>query len=151
MIKPGLHPKPPRRDDWDIARWPHFTALELSCTCQRHNGAERFCEGEYFHNDDFLDFLEELRVQAGKPLVINSGHRCARRNIVVGGAPRSHHRTIAADISLTGHDRHALRAAAVALSFHGIGLGVNFLHVDRRARPATWDYGEDSRKAWGLV
>lgn len=76
----------------------------------------------------------------GKPLKINSGHRCAVRNQLVGGVLRSRHRKIAVDISLRGHDRHAMLAAAIALGFTGIGRGRTFIHLDRRPIPATWTY-----------
>ncbi|MEM8921607.1 MAG: D-Ala-D-Ala carboxypeptidase family metallohydrolase, partial [Pseudomonadota bacterium] len=75
---------------WDSARWPHFHQAELACRCSR------FCGGEYWHDPDFLDALERLRALVGKPLVINSGHRCAQWNAAVGGAPLSMHKSIAA-------------------------------------------------------
>lgn len=127
--------------DW---RWPHFSARELSCRC-----AGRFCAGEYWHDPGFLDALEALRAAAGRALVITSGHRCALWNAAVGGAPASMHKTLAADIALAGHDRHALLAAAERCGFTGLGLARSFLHVDRRARPARWYY-RGSRPSWTI-
>ncbi|NBC21332.1 MAG: hypothetical protein GVY06_09885 [Alphaproteobacteria bacterium] len=119
--------------DW---RWPHFAATELACNC-----AGRYCTGRYWHDPAFLDALEDLRARAGhRPLIISSGHRCAQWNAAVGGAPRSLHKTIAADILLSGHDRERLEAAARAAGFTGIGLAARFIHLDRRARPARWTY-----------
>ncbi|MBD3770972.1 MAG: hypothetical protein IE925_12575 [Rhodobacterales bacterium] len=123
-------------------RWPHFMPAELSCRC-----GGRFCAGEYWHDPDFLDALEALRAEAGRPLVVNSGHRCAVWNTYVGGARFSLHRSIAADIALAGHDRHALLDAAGRLGFTGLGLAKTFLHLDRRPRPARWFY-PGSEDAW---
>lgn len=128
--------------DW---RWPHFSVAELACRC-----GGRFCAGAYWHDPVFLDGLEDVRRRiGGLPLVITSGHRCAGWNAAVGGAPLSQHKQIAADISLTGHDRFSLLAAAEAAGFTGFGLGRGFLHIDRRARPARWIYpGSDT--AWKI-
>ena len=128
--------------DADGWRWPHFTPRELACRC-----GGRFCAGEYWHAPDFLDALEALRGDIGHPLVINSGHRCAVWNTYVGGVRFSLHRSIAVDISLAGHDRHALLAAAERRGFTGLGLGKTFLHLDRRPRPARWIY-PGSEASW---
>jgi len=127
------------RDAW---RWPHFSIGELSCRCHG-----RFCGGQYWHDPVFLVALEALRAQVGRPLVINSGHRCAQWNGAVGGAALSQHKRLAVDISLRGHERHALLAAAKETGFRGLGLARNFLHLDRRVRPATWFY-RGSRYLW---
>lgn len=116
-------------------RWAHFSVAELACRC-----AGRYCAGEYWHDPDFLDGLEALRTKVRAPLIINSGHRCAGWNARVGGAPLSQHKQIAADIRLAGHDRFAVLAAAERAGFTGFGLGRAFLHIDRRARPARWNY-----------
>ena len=118
-----------------VWRWPHFSIMELACRC-----AGRFCQSEYFHDEDFLDALETLRDAAGRALIVNSGHRCAQWNAAVGGAPRSMHKTIAVDISLIAQDRHVLLNHARALGFNGIGMARTFLHLDRRAIPASWFY-----------
>lgn len=127
----------------DIAwRWPHFSAAELSCKC-----GGKHCEGEYFHDEDFLDGLERLRALCGRPLSINSGHRCEGHNKAVGGAEHSRHLEVAADISLRGHDRKVIRPAAIKAGFHGIGLGKTFIHVDRRPQLTVWYY-PGSPKLW---
>lgn len=123
-------------------RWPHFQIAEFSCKC-----AGRFCDGAYWHEPVFLDALEMLRAEIGKPLVINSAHRCAQWNAAIGGAPFSRHKTLAVDISLRRHDRFAVLRAARVTGFSGLGLARNFIHLDRRAVPATWFYG-GSKEAW---
>jgi len=133
----------PASQKWDSARWPNFTPAELACKCRN-----RFCGGEYFHDPEFLDALTALREAMAGPLIINSGHRCAKWNAHEGGAVGSHHLTIAADVRIDPHDRHKLRAEAERLGFNGIGLGLTFLHVDRRPRPAVWGYGPAAARAW---
>ena len=130
--------------DTSLWRWPHFSPRELACRC-----GGWFCEGAYWHDPDFLDALEALRACAGRALVINSGHRCAAWNAHVGGAAHSQHKAIAVDIALTGHDRHALLAAARRLGFTGTGLGKTFLHLDRRPVPASWFY-PGSKTSWQI-
>lgn len=125
--------------DW---RWPHFTITELACRC-----AGRFCSGEYWHDPEFLDALEDMRARAGRVLIITSGHRCDGWNAAVGGVPNSKHKQIAADIWLNGHDRRALLTHAEACGFTGIGLGTSFIHLDRRERPARWYYN-GSKQLW---
>jgi hypothetical protein len=124
--------------------WPHFSISELACHC-----GGRFCHGEYWHEPVFLDALEAVRAAVGRALVITSGHRCAQWNAAVGGAPLSQHKTLAVDIGLAGHDRHALREAAVREGFTGQGLARTFLHLDRRRYPAIWYYGR-SKEAWQI-
>ncbi len=83
----------PEALDW---RWPDFSPLELSCKCRG-----RFCEGSYWHEAAFLDGLQRLRDDINRPLHISSSHRCERWNAYVGGAPKSRHLKIAADILLS--------------------------------------------------
>lgn len=132
MLYPSLEALRSAEIEW---RWPHFSAQELSCKC-----GGKFCDGEYWHDEEFLDALEALRADLGVPLVINSGHRCPEHHKTVSKARYSRHLKIAADISLKGHDRYALRDSARRHGFTGIGQGASFLHVDRRAVPATWMY-----------
>jgi len=94
-----------------------------------------------------LDALQSLRASLGRPLIINSAHRCRLWNAAVGGAPRSMHKSIAVDISLSGHDRFSMLAAAEALGFTGIGLAKTFIHLDRRSVPARWYY-KGSHSLW---
>ena len=132
--------------------WPHFTPLELACHCGK------FCGGEYYHDPDFLDALEAVRVRIGLPLRINSARRCALHNATVGGAPLSQHRiALAVDIYVAGwgdRARGALRKEALAAGFTGFGYGTNFLHLDRRrltpprTRPAQWDYNNGGMTRW---
>lgn len=121
-------------------RWRNFTILELACRCQG-----RFCERAYWHDPAFLDALQALREQTGKPIMINSAHRCRQWNATVGGAPLSQHKRLAVDIALAGHDRQTLLSRSRALGFTGLGLARSFLHLDRRRVPAKWYYSGSER------
>lgn len=143
---PGLYARYQAAEKfWDGKRWPNLVPSELACKC-----GGKYCEGSYYHDPRFLDRLQAMRNGVGKPLIINSGHRCERWNTVQKGSKSSRHKTIAADISTDGHDRQELLVEALAAGFTGIGFGLRFLHVDTRKTPARWDYGAASRKAWGL-
>lgn len=124
--------------------WPNFAIDELACHC-----AGRFCDGEYWHDPNFLDRLQALREGVGRPLVITSGHRCRLWNAFIRGAPRSQHKTMAVDISLRGRDRHQLFARAQRLGFTGFGLAQSFLHLDLRDGPAIWYY-PGSKTYWQM-
>lgn len=127
-----------------VWRWPNFSIAELACRC-----GGRFCDRAYWHDSDFLDQLQALRDQIGKPLIVTSAHRCPQWNAYVGGAPRSRHKRLAVDIALTGHDRGELYRRSRALQFTGFGLARSFLHLDRRRHPATWFY-TGSEKLWQI-
>ena len=145
-MTPGLHARAAAtpREGW---RWPHFRPAELACRC-----GGRFCAGEYWHDPVFLDALEAVREAVARPLAVNSGRRCRLHNAAVGGAPLSlHAHAVAADVSVAGWDgeaRAGLLAAARAAGFRGIGYGRSFLHLDRRVRPAQWDYAGGGRATW---
>jgi len=125
-------------------RWPNFSISELACRC-----GGRFCNRAYWHDPDFLNQLQALRDQVGKPLIINSAHRCPQWNAVIGGAPQSRHKQLAVDIALRDHDREKLLRSSRALGFTGLGLAQTFLHLDRRLQPATWFY-PGSKRLWQI-
>lgn len=93
--------------------------------------------------------LQRARDIVQRPFVILSAHRCALHNARIGGAPCSQHLRLAADISLAGHDRHALRSACRRAGFLGFGLYENFIHVDL-GRPRFWFGKEKDRALWQI-
>ena len=122
--------------------WRNFTPEEMACRCG--------C-GEVFYDPLFMDDLQALRYDAGKPLHLNSCHRCELHNAAVGGAALSAHLENAADIDLFGHDRKALAKAASKIGFIGRGYYVNFLHLDKGGffnRARFWFSGEQARELW---
>lgn len=123
-----------KRNEWP---WANFTPDELAC---------RHC-GEQFYFPEFMDALQALRVRAGRPINLASGHRCALHNAREGGRPLSQHLRLAVDIKLRGHNRHELAKMARECGFTGLGYYQNFLHVDM-GRKRHWFGGEVSKKIW---
>ena len=78
--------------------WKNFTKTEVSC---KHCG--EIWQGKDEHMPQWfitsMDCLQALRNEWGKPLIINSGHRCLYHNAAVGGVRNSKHLThIAFDV-----------------------------------------------------
>ena len=123
--------------EWDNGRWPNFSRAELSC---------RHC-GEYVHDIRFLDGLQALRTQLGRPVRILSAHRCALHNAAVGGAPLSQHLGMAADIAIRPHNKRQLLTAARTAGFTGFGYYSTFLHLDM-GRARFWYGSQKAKQTW---
>ncbi len=96
---------------------------------------------------EFIEWLDELREQYGKPIRINSSYREPNYNETVGGVKRSAHTEIpckAADIHCTGSlDRFAIVTLALKMGCMRIGIGETFVHLDfseERPAPRLWHY-----------
>jgi hypothetical protein len=112
----------------------NFYLEEFKCPCGK-------CSGTM--NIEFIKQLQILRNEYGKPMRITSAFRCPDYNKKVGGAANSCHLYgIAVDIGLTSAvDRHSLIKAALKNGFTGIGVAVNFVHLDlRSSTPVIWTY-----------
>lgn len=107
--------------------WPNFTSREVSCNC---------C-GEYFHDHKSLTALQLLRDRWGKPIIINSGHRCPSHNREIQGAPRSYHLKIAFDCRCPAEEQDAFATAARIVGFKGIiqYRSKGIVHLDTRKDP----------------
>lgn len=116
--------------------WQNFPRSEVSCPC---------C-GEFFYDPDAMDKIQAARDYLGLPIKINSGHRCAIHNALVGGAPLSQHLKLAFDVSLVGHDRFDALVACQKAGFTGLGYYRSFLHVDT-GRKRFW-YGRGAKELW---
>lgn len=120
--------------------WPNFTPQELSC---------KHC-GEFYWLPSTFDALQRLRDATGRPIRLNSAHRCKVWNYAVGGAPKSAHLHIAADIAQAGHDPAELLNQAKKAGFRSFGLYNNFIHVDER--PGRFWFGSQSaREHWNSI
>ena len=112
-------------------RWPHFKPRELTCRCcgELWAGDSPDMPEEY---EEVLDMLEELRELYGKPMVINSGHRCAAHNAEVGGDKSSQHLEIAFDVRVPREDQERFVNLAARVGFTGIGRYPErgFVHLD---------------------
>lgn len=127
----------------------HFDDSEFMCTC---NG--RHCSGlpEQGIDPNLPVLLEAIRAHFGKPVHINSGYRCPKRNAEVDGKPKSKHMEgIAADITIAGipprtvanvaeSALRTLRSSSVDFKdiYGGIGIYPAFTHVDVRKNKARW-------------
>ena len=93
-----------------------------------------------------LAVLEEARQQAGSPIIVSSGYRCAVHNKNIGGASQSYHvQGMAADVYSHSLDVYSLKniikEAMVRQKLQG-GLQEyveqEFVHVDVRGYWADW-------------
>ena len=107
--------------------WKNFKPSEVAC---------KHC-GELYLDGASLDALQELRDSLGKPIIINSGHRCQAHNKAVGGTANSQHLKIAFDCRCPRAEQAAFIAAAKAAGFTGIGRYQNFIHLDLGPK-RTW-------------
>jgi hypothetical protein len=107
---------------WDHSRWPNFHPAERNLHCP--------CCGEFYFDPNAFDALQRFRRKVGRPIHINSGHRCVLHNARVGGAPRSMHKLIAFDVAIRGHRLADLISAARKVGFQGFGFYQTFLHLD---------------------
>lgn len=96
--------------------------------------------------------LVAMRTEAGFPFIINSGCRCAKYNMQIGGAKDSAHiLSLAADVSVYGE--RAFRFIGLAIKHGMTGLGIaqkgdrksRYIHVDCASsenypRPSIWTY-----------
>lgn len=122
-----------------IWRWPNFSFRgdpRLACSC---------C-GEFYLDPDSMDMLQLTREIIGKPIRLNSGHRCAIHNARVGGAPLSQHKKIAFDIQIAGHIRSDLLTALIQAGFGSFGFYQTFIHADKR--PGRRWFGKGGRELW---
>ena len=121
----------------------YFTDDEFRCSCG--------C-GRSEMAPEFIELLNTIREDFGKPMVISSGFRCENHSIERNkpNGPGTHNTGWAADVAVLGADAQKLIAVALR---HGItGLGVNqkgsvgrFIHLDQCAdskfnRPTVWSY-----------
>lgn len=91
---------------------------------------------------ELVDFLNQLRLRFGKPLVVTSGYRSPEHNKAVGGVANSYHtQGLAADIRPENQkDLPALWELCRRLNVTGgVGIYDTFVHVDRRGYAARFD------------
>lgn len=93
--------------------------------------------------DVFLNMLDSARDLAGVPFRINSGMRCQKHNLDVGGfITSSHLKGCAADIKVGGSlDRFKILTGLLEVGFNRFGIGSNYVHVD-------YDLGKPANVIW---
>ena len=119
----------------------HFNSKEFECNCKQ-------CEINYI-DEDFIEKIEIVREEYGKPIKVNSGYRCPAHNKAIGGAANSSHTSgMAGDVCpivVTLDSLDELYDICYDV-FDNIGDGRNkgFVHVDSRPKKAsgkrTWLY-----------
>lgn len=116
-------------------KWQNFTPQEVACKCSRCGG--ELWQGESTVPPDWfieaMDNLQRLRNQWGKPIVINSGHRCKEHNAEVGGVANSQHYThIAFDCKCPKQDQARFVYIAQNAGFKYYKNYDTFVHLDMR-------------------
>ena len=116
-------------------RTEHFSKLELSCPCCGVMGMDQ----------EFMDILEAVRKEYGKPMKLNSSFRCHKHNEAIGAKSSSSHCLgvavdIDCDFSRQRFDliRHLLKHVT------RIGIGEGFIHADNdlanKSANVIWTY-----------
>jgi len=88
----------------------------------------------------------------GRPLRINSAHRCSVHNRRLGGAPHSRHLRLALDVDVSDMDerqRRRLFALAREAGFDAFGFYATFLHMDDRPHRRWWT--EKGKETWSFL
>jgi uncharacterized protein YcbK (DUF882 family) len=120
----------------------NFSHTELRC---QHCGANDM-------SMVFLDRLQEIREEFGKPMRVNSGYRCPVHDAALGGkGPHQTGRAI--DIGISGSDALVLVELARGYGMTGIGVKQSgqphanrYIHMDDLGdgvsgpRPWLWSY-----------
>lgn len=124
-----------KTDFWDNIQY--FKKEEFRCKCGK------YCNGYPVEpSEELVNVLEKIRKYFGKPVIVNSGIRCATHNANVGGANASQHmKGTAADIVVSGIDpeRVAKYAETLLPKTGGIGRYKTFTHIDVRPVMARWN------------
>ncbi len=110
----------------------HFNSEEFTCQCG--------C-GLYLPNSQLIDILEDVRLFFGAPVKINSGTRCKKHNLAVGGEVNSQHMLgTAADIVVanTLPEKVYTYLDGKYPGTFGIGLYSSWTHIDTRKVKARW-------------
>ncbi len=113
------------------------------------------CKGKGCCQYTLIDYkiytiLQRIRNHFGKPVVVNSGYRCAVHNERVNGASKSKHvQGMAADIVIKGVKPLEVAKYAESLGVKGIGLYDTFTHIDTRAKKSYWySHKQEYRKTF---
>ena len=83
-------------------------------------------------NKEFLEILDEVREDYGKPMHITSGYRTEAHNKEVGGKKNSSHlKGLAVDVACTtSRDRFELVRLFLEYGITRIGIADTFIHID---------------------
>jgi len=115
--------------------YKHFTIDEFKCKC---------C-GLNLIKPELIDKLDIARDIANIPFKINSGYRCNKHNISIGGSiTSSHTKGLAVDISTnSGKSKFIIVNALLKAGFNRIGISNSFIHTDideDKIQNVIWNY-----------
>lgn len=117
-----------------IDRTEHFSRRELSCPCCGVMGMD----------PEFLQILEAVRKEYGKPMKLNSSFRCRDHNAAIGASSSSSHCLgVAVDISVSGSRQRYDLVRHLLKHITRIGLGDGFIHADNdlaKDKNVIWTY-----------
>ena len=128
------HYKDVPESEW---HWPNFSPGEMACP---------HC-GELALVPSFMNWLQSVRWEYGKPISVASAYRCPIHNEAVGGGKDSSHtRGLALDPlrPASGVDLAKLEDAFNRHGWQGHGSGANKMHYDqdKSLGHRAWMYGE---------
>lgn len=115
--------------DW--SKYPNFTKAEFNCTRTGNNDMQ----------PEFMEALQALRTEYGKPMTVTSGYRDPTHPQEAKKAqPGQHSKGLAADIACDATEAHAIAKLAFKHGFTGIGISQKaglprFIHLDKRTGP----------------
>lgn len=126
--------------DWND--YPNFSKSEFDC---KQTGDNKM-------RPEFMDLLQDIRNEWGKPIYINSGYRSPYHSVEAKkNRPGTHTHGIAADIKISGPDVAKFIALCYSLGVRRFGLqqkgpfSSRFIHIDigdriLKAPQSTWSY-----------
>ena len=121
--------------NWDA--YPNFSKAEFDCKETGDNAMQ----------PHFLERLQALRTEYGKPMRITSGYRSPKHSIEVRKVkPGYHAKGIACDVGCHSDDAFDIVKLALKHGFTGIGVsqnkrGARFIHLDLRTEtPIIFSY-----------
>lgn len=98
-------------------------------------------------DQDFLDWLDDVREEAGIPFVLTSAYRSSAYDQSKGRTGNgAHPYRVAVDVRCnTSANRYKIIAAALKKGASRIGVAHTFIHLDRsriHTQNVIWDYAE---------
>jgi len=115
------------------SNYPNFTKTEFDCSYTGKNEMQ----------PSFMEALQKLRTEYGKPMVVTSGYRDPTHpQEAKKPAPGQHSKGLAVDIACDATEAHKIIKLAMAHGFKGVGVSqragtARFVHLDMREGPAV--------------
>ena len=121
--------------DW--SKYPNFSKSEFDC---KHTGMNEM-------RPEFMDVLQAIRTEYGKPMTITSGYRHPSHPVEAkkGHSNGEHTKGACADVACNnGADRYRLIVIALKHGITRIGIAKTFLHLgiggDGLPNHVIWEY-----------